>query len=112
MGSTETGLALTLSNRQAADFELLANGGFAPLRGFMGSDDWGSVCETMRLASGEYWSIPITLATDLDCGPGDVIELAAPNGKVLGRLNVSEVFERDVREEAEKVYRTADEEHP
>jgi sulfate adenylyltransferase len=112
MGSAETGLALTLSARQASDFELLANEGFAPLRGFMGSDDWRSVCEAMRLASGEYWSIPITLATDLDCGPGDVVELAAPNGKELGRLRVDEVFDRDVRNEAELVYGTTDEAHP
>ena len=34
-----TALALTLTARQASDFELLANGGFAPLTGFMGSDD-------------------------------------------------------------------------
>ena len=73
MGSTETGLALTLTSRQASDFELLANEGFAPLRGFMGSDDWRSVCESMRLVAGDYWSIPITLATDLECGPGDVV---------------------------------------
>jgi sulfate adenylyltransferase len=70
------------------------------------------VCETMRLTSGEYWSIPITLATDLDCVPGDVVDLGAPNGKPLGRLRVSEVFERDVRREAEQVYGTGDEEHP
>src|SRR6266542_4952688 len=111
MADSATGLALKLTARQASDFELLANGGFAPLHGFMGPDDWRSVCESMRLASGEYWSIPITLATDLECGPGDVLELAAPNGKVLGRLNVSEVFERDLREEAEKVYRTTDDAH-
>src|SRR6266480_113207 len=110
--ASATGLALKLTARQASDFELLANGGFAPLRGFIGADDWRSVCERMRLASGEYWSIPITLATDLDCGPGDVVELAAPNGKALGRLNVSEVFERDVRKEAERVYRTTDDAHP
>jgi sulfate adenylyltransferase len=112
MADSATGLALKLTARQASDFELLANRGFAPLRGFMGADDWQSVCDSMRLASGEYWSIPITLATDLECGPGDVIEVAAPNGKALGRVNVSEVFERDVREEAEKVYRTTEEDHP
>src|SRR5215211_702257 len=112
MGSPETALALTLSARQASDFELLANGGFAPLEGFMGAEDWRSVCERMRLAGGDIWPIPITLTTDLEASPGDPIELSAPNGKRLGRLTVEEVFERDVDTEAELVYRTTDDEHP
>src|SRR3954452_22913810 len=112
MASSETALALQLSARQASDFELLANGGFAPLTGFMGSADWKSVCDDMRLTSGEIWSIPITLATDLECEVGDVVELTAPNGKQLGRLTVEDIFEKDVEHEAETVYRTTDEEHP
>src|SRR5918999_3936065 len=112
MGKAQTGLALRLSPRQASDFELLANGGFAPLRGFLGSEDWRSVCEDMRLASGEIWPIPITLATDLECEVGDVIELSAPNDKPLGRLTVEEIYEKDVELEAEQVYRTTDDEHP
>src|SRR6476659_3574814 len=99
--SASTNLTLALSARQASDFELLANQGFAPLSGFLGSDDWLSVCETMRLASGEIWSIPITLATDLEASVGDLVELSAPNGKALGRLTVEEVFEREVDKEAE-----------
>src|ERR671918_679175 len=69
---------------------------------------------TARQASDpdEIWPIPITLATALECSEGDVVELTAPNGKALGRLHVSEVFERDVELEAEKVYRTTDDEHP
>ena len=112
MGSAETALALTLTARQASDFELLANGGFAPLTGFMGSADHKSVCEDMRLTSGEIWPIPITLATDLECEVGDVVELSAPNGKALGRLTVEEIYEKDVELEAEKVYRTTDDDHP
>src|SRR4051794_20894974 len=96
MGSAETALALQLSSRQASDFELLANGGFAPLHGFLGSADWKSVCKDMRLTSGELWPIPITLATDLECEVGDVVELTAPNGKQLGRLTVEEIYEKDV----------------
>jgi sulfate adenylyltransferase len=112
MGSPDTALALTLTARQASDFELLANGGFAPLSGFMGADDWRSVCEEMRLASGEIWPIPITLATDLKASKGDVVELSAPNGKPLGRLTVDEAFDRDTDTEAELVYRTTDDGHP
>jgi sulfate adenylyltransferase len=113
---TQTSLQLKLSERQTADFELIANGGFAPLTGFQGSEDWRRVCEDMRLATGEgadgYWPIPITLPTDLDCSPGEVIELSSDEGKALGTLTVEEVFERDLDQEAEQVYRTTDKEHP
>ena len=58
-GSTATALKLTLSPRQTADFELIGNAGFAPLTGFQGSKDWESVVESMRLADGGIWPIPI-----------------------------------------------------
>jgi sulfate adenylyltransferase len=114
MPETKTELSLTLSERHTADFEMIANGGFAPLRGFQGSEDWARVTEEMRLASGDggYWPIPITLATELDCSVGDVVELSSDEGKPLGRLTVEEIFERDGRQEAERVYGTADSEHP
>ena len=111
MGSAETALALTLTARQASDFELLANGGFAPLTGYLGSEDHKSVCENMRLTSGEIWPIPITLATDLECEVGDVIELSAERQAARAPDGV-EIFDRDVELEAEKVYRTTDNEHP
>ena len=105
--------SLKLSARQTADFELLANGGFAPLKGFMGSEDWKASVENMTLADGEeVWPIPVTLATDLDVSEGDVVTLSADNGKQLGRIRVSEIFERDVEKEAEHVYRTTDDAHP
>jgi sulfate adenylyltransferase len=105
-------LSLTLSERHTADFEMIANGGFAPLRGFQGSADWERVCAEMRTADGDYWPIPITLASDLDCAVGDVVELSSDEGKPLGRLTVEEIFERDTRREAEQVYGTTDEAHP
>jgi sulfate adenylyltransferase len=110
--TTSTELSLTLSERHTADFEMLANGGFAPLGGFQGAEDWARVCEEMRLADGGYWPIPITLASDLDCVPGDVVGLRSDEGKPLGRITVEEVFERDGRREAELVYGTTDEAHP
>jgi sulfate adenylyltransferase len=106
-------LSLTLSERQTADFEMIANGGFAPLTGFQGSADWERVCAEMRTADGAHiWPIPITLATDLDCAVGDVVTLSSDEGKHLGRLTVEEIFERDVRREAEQVYGTTEDAHP
>jgi sulfate adenylyltransferase len=112
MSETMSELSLTLSERHTADFEMIGNGGFAPLAGFQGSADWERVCSEMRTVDGEYWPIPITLATDLDCQVGDVVELSSDEGKKLGRITVEEIFERDTKREAEQVYGTADEAHP
>jgi sulfate adenylyltransferase len=103
---------VTLSARQAADLELLAVGGFSPLRGFQGSEDWRSVVEDMHLANGLPWSIPVTLASDVDASVGDELALESADGRLLGVLSVEEIFERDTEREAEQVYRTTDNEHP
>src|SRR5271156_1959441 len=50
-----------LTSRQLCDLELLMNGGFSPLRGFMSRGDYESTCARMRLADGTIWPIPITL---------------------------------------------------
>jgi sulfate adenylyltransferase len=102
---------LRLSARQTADFELLANGGFAPLEGFQGPGAWESVVENMRLPDGRPWPIPVTLATE-EGGPGETLELVGHEGTALGTLEVEEVYERDLKLEAEHVYRTTDEAHP
>jgi len=112
MSETMTELSLTLSERHTADFEMIGNGGFAPLAGFQGAADWERVCAEMRTADGAYWPIPITLATALECAVGDTVELSSDEGKPLGRIRVEEIFERDVKREAEQVYGTTDEEHP
>jgi sulfate adenylyltransferase len=101
-----------LSARQTADLELLAVGGFSPLRGFQGSADWRGVVEDMHLGNGLPWSIPVTLASDVDATVGDELALEAPDGRLLGLLSLEEFFERDSRREAEQVYLTTDIAHP
>ena len=104
--------SVSLTPRQAADLELLAVGGFSPLRGFQGSDDWRRVVDEMRLADGLPWSIPVTLATSADAAEGDRLALHDEGGRLLGVIDVEEVFERDLEREARHVYRTNDEAHP
>ncbi len=41
-----------LTARQVCDLELLMNGGFNPLKGFLGEADYDRVVEEMRLADG------------------------------------------------------------
>ncbi|MEX0801022.1 MAG: sulfate adenylyltransferase [Dehalococcoidia bacterium] len=108
--------ALRLNARTVSDLELLANGGFSPLRGFMGRDDYESVVDSMRLASGLPWSIPVTLAVSPDeakpLRDGDEVALADEDGALLAVLTLTERFEYDKKREAREVYRTEDEEHP
>ena len=48
-----------LSPRQICDLELLMNGGFSPLSGFLGKADFDSVCSKMRLADGTLWPLAL-----------------------------------------------------
>jgi sulfate adenylyltransferase len=104
-------IELHLTARQTADVELLANGGYAPLSGFLGRADWQSVVETMRLSDGRPWPIPVTLAC-AHADVGDTLALVGAEGTRLGTLLVEEVYERDLLREAELVYRTTDAGHP
>jgi len=57
-------LSLTLTQRQVCDLELLMNGAFSPLAGFMNQADYDSVVDDVRLADGTVWPVPIVLDVD------------------------------------------------
>src|SRR5262245_59301536 len=59
-----------LTPRQLCDLELLSNGGFSPLDGFMGRARYESVCQNMRLEDGTVWPIPIVLDVPADVASG------------------------------------------
>jgi sulfate adenylyltransferase len=103
--------ALTLS-----DLYLIAVGAYSPLRGFMGSDDYGSVLHAMSLSHGLPWSVPVTLpvpAAEADrLRPGQEVALRAPDGELAALLEVEEVYGWDRELEAVLVYGTTDRSHP
>lgn len=109
-------LSWDLTQRQLCDLELLLNGGFSPLRGFMSRADYESVRDRMRLADGTLWPMPITLDVTAEFAkqtePGAVIALRDPEGVMLAVLHVEDVWEPDRLDEAEAVYGTSNSEHP
>lgn len=107
---------LTLSQRNLADLECIATGIYSPLDGFVGEEEYKSIVNEMRLSNGLAWSIPVTLqiseAESAKCGLGGEIALAHPNGEILAVMTINSKFKPDQDHEANKVYLTADDNHP
>ena len=105
-----------LTDRQLCDLELLMNGAFSPLRGFMGRDAYESVCSNLRLPDGAVWPMPIVLDLSEQAAgalaPGDKLALRDSEGVMLAVLNVEELFRPDRESEAQRVFGTTDTEHP
>jgi sulfate adenylyltransferase len=104
-----------LTQRQVQDIELLLNGAFSPLDGFLTQPDFDSVCKKMRLRNGSLWPIPITLDVNeqfaASLSPGDRMALRHPEGIVLAILTVQDRWRPNHKEEAQLVYGTTDETH-
>lgn len=107
---------IELNAREEADIELIANGAFSPLEGFMGEADYVSVRDNRRLANGLVWSIPVTLSVTEDeskqLKTGNDVALYARDGRLLAVLHLKEIFSYDKQLEAERVYRTTEDKHP
>ncbi len=105
-----------LTPRQICDLELLMNGGFHPLKGFMGQADYDGVVANMRTANGALFPIPITLdvseAFADKVEPGQDIALRDQEGVILAILSISDKWVPNKSVEAEKVFGADDLAHP
>src|SRR3990172_9333990 len=105
-----------LTPRQLCDLELLLNGGFSPLTGFLGRENYERVVREMRLADGTLWPMPITLdvpepfAEQVSAGGQGA--LRDGEGVMLAVLHVEDVWRRDRQAEAEAVFGSTHPEHP
>lgn len=108
--------ALTVSDWSISDLELIGIGGFSPLTGFMGKQDYETVVENMRLSNGLVWSIPITLpVTEEEAerfDTGETLALKGADGVIYGTLTLEEKYTVDKEREARLVYGTTDPAHP
>jgi len=115
---SETLPAIVLTERQLCDLELILNGGFSPLEGFMNEADYNGVVEDLRLKNGALFSMPICL----DISPETVQALGLKAGgrvtlrdfrddRNLAILTIDDIYKPDKEKEAQKVF-GGDPEHP
>ena len=108
---------INVSSREAGDIIMMGIGGFTPLTGFMTKADWAGVCDGMKMTSGLFWPIPITLSTDMATAEtlkdGDSVALVSEeNGGIIATMTITEKYTIDKAHECMMVYKTTDMEHP
>jgi sulfate adenylyltransferase len=105
-----------LTPRQLCDLDLLLNGAFSPLEGFLGKADYEKVCDEMRLESGVLWPMPVTLDVSEtfagNVSAGDTIALRDQEGVLIATMELSDSWQPDKKSEAQRVFGTTDDTHP
>ena len=105
---------IKMSSRETGDVIMLGIGGFTPLDGFMTRADWQGVCDGMKMASGLFWPIPITLSTDDESikEGSEVALIDSDSDDIMATMKVTDKYTIDKAHECMMVYKTADMEHP
>jgi len=107
--------SICLTQRQLCDLEMILNGGFYPLEGFLAKKDYESVVENMRLSNGVLWPIPICLDLDDISGEtiavNDDINLCDNEGNIIASMQVTDKWRPDKKFEAQHIYGCLLEEH-
>ena len=107
---------ITLNERQMCDLEMLATGGFSPLKGYMSSSDYEPVIDRMRLQNGILWPIPVCMDIDelkaRSLEAGQSVALRDPEGYLLAVMHIEDLWPVEREKEAQQVYGTLDRTHP
>ena len=108
---------IQITSRETGDLIMLGIGGFTPLEGFMGYDDWKGVCSEMKMKNGLFWPIPLTLSVSDEVAkslkPNEEITLISDETQeVMGTMKVTEKYQIDKDFECKNVFTTNDPEHP
>ncbi len=106
----------TLTRRQLCDVDMLLNGAFSPLSGFLNRADYESVLTGSRLSDGTLWPIPINLDVSMAFAQtlktGDKIALRDAEGLLIATMQISDCWQVDKTAEAQAVFGMTDLEHP
>ncbi len=108
---------LPMTSREVGDTIMMGIGGFTPLTGFMGHDDWKGSVVDMKMADGTFWPIPVTFSVTEDVADelkqGEEVALFdEETGEVMAILTVEEKYTIDKELECQEVFKTTDMEHP
>ena len=109
---------VTMTSRETADLIMMGIGGFTPLDGFMGHDDWkGSCSDQMKLTDGTFWPIPVTMSVNQ--GKADSIKIGQEvllvdeeTEEMMGTMKVTEKYKIDKKWECKQVFTTDEMDHP
>lgn len=108
--------SVVLDPQQLCDLEMLINGSFSPLEGFLGQDDYDGVVENMHLVSGALWPMPIVLAVPVELVGkleiGEYLTLKDADGTPVAGLSISSLWQPDRLKECELVFGSTDHNHP
>ncbi|OGO62853.1 MAG: sulfate adenylyltransferase [Chloroflexi bacterium RBG_19FT_COMBO_50_10] len=107
---------IRLDQNKQMDLEQIAVGTYSPIEGFMGEEDFRSVINTMRLADGTVWPLPIVLDVSVETADqlaiGEVVGLSDEQDEVMALLHLEEKFCFDKEETVIKLYGTDSLDHP
>ncbi len=108
---------LPMTSREVGDTIMMGIGGFTPLEGFMGHDDWKGCVTEMQMADGTFWPIPVTFSVSEEVAgelkEGEEVALLDPDeDMIMAILTVREKYTIDKELECKEVFKTTDLEHP
>jgi sulfate adenylyltransferase len=105
-----------LTERQICDLELLLNGAFSPLEGFLTEAEYDGVLDNMRLPDGTLWPMPVNLdvseAFAAGIETGQTIALRDREGVLVATLEISDKWQPDKAREARLAFGSEDQLHP
>ncbi|MEO7966800.1 MAG: sulfate adenylyltransferase, partial [Gemmatimonadaceae bacterium] len=107
---------VSLDDREASDLEMIGYGALSPLTGFMRKADYDTVVQSMRLSDGLVWALPVTKAVSASEAAslklGQEIALDAPDGSLMGIMQVTDIYTYDKAREAQLCFGTTETAHP
>ena len=107
---------ICLSKRLLCDLNLLLNGGFNPLKGFLNKKDYDCVLKNMTLESGELWTIPIVLpitpSQKNKLEIHTVVNLTNTENLIVAKMDIESIYKPDIKKEAKAIFGIYDDNHP